>query len=114
MRLVVIPKNIIDESSVNEYVNNKKVMKNNTGKFTDKVIKEINTFKDTKYFSIYVVVCLVEQAVFLELLKDLTRLIPNNILKSWAYIGGGLISFFVMYKFFITICATSQRRRNED
>lgn len=57
-------KDIIDESSVNEYVKNKKVLEKNKEKFTDKVVKEINALKDTKYSSIYVVVCLVEQAVF--------------------------------------------------
>ena len=62
-------KDIIDGASVNEYVKNKKELEKNKKKFSDKVGKEVNALKNTRYSSIYVVVCLVEQSVFLELLK---------------------------------------------
>lgn len=91
-------KNIIDEASVNEYVKNRKTLKKNTGKFTDKIKEEINSLKDAKYSSIYVVVCLIEQAVLLELLKDITQLIPDDAIRTFVYIGGGLMSFFIMLK----------------
>lgn len=60
--------------------------------------KEVNALKNTRYSSIYVVVCLVEQSVFLELLKDITQLISNGIIRLFVYIGGGLISFAIMLK----------------
>lgn len=85
-------KDIIDGASVNEYVKNKKELEKNKKKFSDKVGKEVNALKNTRYSSIYVVVCLVEQSVFLELLKDITQLISNGIIRLFVYIGGGLIS----------------------
>lgn len=91
-------KNIIDEASVNEYVKNKKVLEKNKDKFKDKVKNKINALKDTKYSSIYVVVCLIEQAVLLELLKDLTQLMQDDTIRLLVYIGGGLISFLIMLK----------------
>ena len=91
-------KNIIDESSINEYVKNKGIVKKHKEKFTDKFKEEINALKNTKYSSIYVVVCLIEQAVFLELLKDLTQLIPNDNIRLLFYAGGGILSFVIMLK----------------
>ena len=91
-------KDIIDGASVNEYVKNKKELEKNKKKFSDKVGKEVNALKNTRYSSIYVVVCLVEQSVFLELLKDITQLISNGIIRLFVYIGGGLISFAIMLK----------------
>ena len=91
-------KDIIDVASVNEYVKNKKELEKNKKKFSDKVGKEVNALKNTRYSSIYVVVCLVEQSVFLELLKDITQLISNGIIRLFVYIGGGLISFAIMLK----------------
>lgn len=107
-------KNIIDEPSVNEYVKNKKVLEKNKEKFTDKVVKEINTLKDTKYSSIYVVVCLVEQAVFLELLKDITQLIANDIIRRLVYSGGGLISFVIMWKLLDMLVKKAKKQIEED
>lgn len=91
-------KNIINESSVNEYVKNKGIVKKHKGKFKDKFKEEINSLKNTKYSSIYVVVCLIEQAVFLELLKDLTQLISNDNIRLLVYTGGGILSFVIMLK----------------
>lgn len=91
-------KNIIDESSINEYVKNKGIVKKHKEKFTDKFKEEINSLKNTKYSSIYVVVCLIEQAVFLELLKDLTQLISNDNIRLLFYAGGGILSFVIMLK----------------
>ena len=91
-------KSIIDESSINEYVKNKGIVKKHKEKFTDKFKEEINALKNTKYSSIYVVVCLIEQAVFLELLKDLTQLIPNDNIRLLFYAGGGILSFVIMLK----------------
>ena len=79
-------KNILDESSVNEYVKSKKSLERNEEKFTDKVMKKVNVLKDSEYSSIYVVVCLVEQAVLLELLKDITSLVSNDIIRQRVYI----------------------------
>ena len=107
-------KDIIDESSVNEYVKNKKVLEKNKEKFTDKVVKEINALKDTKYSSIYVVVCLVEQAVFLELLKDITQLIANDIIRLLVYSGGGLISFVIMLKLLDMLVKKAKKQIEED
>ena len=107
-------KDIIDESSVNEYVKNKKVLEKNKEKFTDKVVKEINALKDTKYSSIYVVVCLVEQAVFLELLKDITQLIANDIIRLFVYSGGGLISFVIMLKLLDMLVKKAKKQIEED
>lgn len=78
-------KDIIDGASVNEYVKNKKELEKNKKKFSDKVGKEVNALKNTRYSSIYVVVCLVEQSVFLELLKDITQLISNGIIRLFVY-----------------------------
>ena len=91
-------KSIIDESSINEYVKNKGIVKKHKEKFTDKFKEGINALKNTKYSSIYVVVCLIEQAVFLELLKDLTQLIPNDNIRLLFYAGGGILSFVIMLK----------------
>lgn len=91
-------KSIIDESSINEYVKNKGIVKKHKEKFTDKFKEEINALKNTKYSSIYVVVCIIEQAVFLELLKDLTQLIPNDNIRLLFYAGGGILSFVIMLK----------------
>ena len=91
-------KSIIDESSINEYVKNKGIVKKHKEKFTDKFKEEINALKNTKYSNIYVVVCLIEQAVFLELLKDLTQLIPNDNIRLLFYAGGGILSFVIMLK----------------
>ena len=89
-------KNILDESSVNEYVKSKKSLERNEEKFTDKVMKKVNVLKDSEYSSIYVVVCLVEQAVILELLKDITSLVSNDIIRQRVYICSGLISIIIM------------------
>lgn len=89
-------KDIIDESSVNKYVKNKKDIEKNKVKFTDKVLKNINALKDTKYSSIYVVVCLVEQTVFIELLNDITQLISNDDIQMLVYVIGGLLSFAIL------------------
>lgn len=107
-------KDIIDASSVNEYVKNTKVLEKNKEKFTDKVVKEINALKDTKYSSIYVVVCLVEQAVFLELLKDITQLIANDIIRLLVYSGGGLISFVIMLKLLDMLVKKAKKQIEED
>lgn len=81
-------KDIIDGASVNEYVKNKKELEKNKKKFSDKVGKEVNALKNTRYSSIYVVVCLVEQSVFLELLKDITQLISNGIIRLFILVEG--------------------------
>lgn len=107
-------KNIIDEASVNEYVKNKKVLEKNKDKFTDKVKKKINALKDTKYSSIYVVVCLIEQAVLLELLKDLTQLMHDDTIRLLVYIGGGLISFLIMLKLLDMLVKKAGKQIEED
>ena len=107
-------KNIIDETSVNEYVKNKKVLVKNKDKFTDKVKKKINALKDTKYSSIYVVVCLIEQAVLLELLKDLTQLIRDDTIRLMVYIGGGLISVVIMLKILDVLVKKARKQIEED
>lgn len=107
-------KNIIDEASVNEYVKNKKVFEKNKEKFTDKVKKKINALKDTKYSSIYVVVCLIEQAVLLELLKDLTQLMRDDTMRLLVYIGGGLISFLIMLKILDMLVKKAGKQIEED
>lgn len=107
-------KNIIDEASVNEYVKNKKVLEKNKDKFTDKVKKKINALKDTKYSSIYVVVCLIEQAVLLELLKDLTQLMQDDTIRLLVYIGGGLISFLIMLKLLDVLVKKAGKQIEED
>lgn len=107
-------KNIIDEASVNEYVKNKKVLEKNKEKFTDKVKKKINALKDTKYSSIYVVVCLIEQAVLLELLKDLTQLMRDDTMRLLVYIGGGLISFLIMLKILDMLVKKAGKQIEED
>lgn len=105
-------KNIIDEASVNEYVKNKKVLEKD--KFTDRVKKKINALKDTKYSSIYVVVCLIEQAVLIELLKDLTQLILDDTIRLLVYIGGGLISILIMLKILDMLVKKAGKKIEED
>lgn len=82
-------KEIIDKTSVNKYIKNKKKVK-------DIVSKRINSLKNTKYSSVYVVVCLIEQTVILEMLKDMTRLISDKAIASFVYVGGGLVSLVIM------------------
>ena len=72
------------------------------------------SLKDTKYSSIYVVVCLVEQAVFLELLKDITQLIANDIIRLLVYSGGGLISFVIMLKLLDMLVKKAKKQIEED
>lgn len=105
---------IIDESSVNEYVKNKKVLEKNKERLTDKNVKEINALKDTKYSSVYVVVCLVEQAVFLELLKDITQLISNDSIRGWFYFIGGVLSFVIMLKLLCMLVKKTRKQIEEN
>lgn len=107
-------KNIIDEASVNEYVNNSRVIEKNKDKFKDKINKKINALKYTKYSSIYVVVCLVEQAVLLELIKDFTQLILEDTIRLRVYIGGGLISIFVTLKLLDMLVEKARKKIEED
>ena len=107
-------KSIIDESSINEYVKNKGIVKKHKEKFTDKFKEGINALKNTKYSSIYVVVCLIEQAVFLELLKDLTQLIPNDNIRLLFYAGGGILSFVIMLKILDMLVKKAKKQIEED
>jgi len=103
-------KNIIDELSINEYVKNKGIVKKHKEKFTDKFKEEINSLKNTKYSSIYVVVCLIEQAVFLELLKDLT----NDKIRLLFYAGGGILSFVIMLKILDMLVKKAGKKIEDD
>ena len=107
-------KNIIDELSINEYVKNKRIVKKHKEKFTDKFKEEINSLKNTKYSSIYVVVCLIEQAVFLELLKDLTQLISNDKIRLLFYAGGGILSFVIMSKILDMLVKKAGKKIEDD
>lgn len=107
-------KKILDKSNVNEYVKDKEILERNKEKFTDKVIKEINALKDTKYSSIYVVVCLFEQIVLLELLKDITQLIPNDATRLVIYIGGGFISLIIMLMLLYMLVKKARKQIEEE
>lgn len=107
-------KNIIDELSINEYVKNKGIVKKHKEKFTDKFKEEINSLKNTKYSSIYVVVCLIEQAVFLELLKDLTQLMSNDKIRLLFYAGGGILSFVIMLKILDMLVKKAGKKIEDD
>ena len=80
---------MIQCTSVNKYIKSKKKVK-------DIVSKRINSLKNTKYSSVYVVVCLVEQTVILEVLKDITRLISDRKIAFLVYTGVGLASLVIM------------------
>ncbi len=56
-------------------------------------LKNMNAVKNTKYSSIYVVICFFEQTVVLELLKDMVQ---NRVL----YFFCGVVSFVVMFLLF--------------
>ena len=107
-------KNIIDESSINECVKNKGIVKKHKEKFTDKFKEKINSLKNTKYSSIYVVVCLIEQAVFLELLKDLTQLISNDKIRLLFYAGGGILSLVIMLKILDMLVKKAGKKIEDD
>lgn len=83
-------------------------------KFTDKFKEEINSLKNTKYSSIYVVVCLIEQAVFLELLKDLTQLMSNDKIRLLFYAGGGILSFVIMLKILDMLVKKAGKKIEDD
>lgn len=106
-------KSIINESSVNEYVKNRKSLETDKNRFTQRMIRELNALKDTKYSSIYVVVCLVEQSVVLEALKDITHLIEDEMISTLIYVVGGIISFGVLL-FVSGILIKRARRQIED
>ncbi|MCM1904469.1 hypothetical protein, partial [Blautia sp. MB18-30] len=76
--------------------------------------EEINSLKNTKYSSIYVVVCLIEQAVFLELLKDLTQLISNDKIRLLFYAGGGILSFVIMSKILDMLVKKAGKKIEDD
>lgn len=109
-------KNIATEPEYqgNEYVKNKGIVKKHKEKFTDKFKEEINSLKNTKYSSIYVVVCLIEQAVFLELLKDLTQLMSNDKIRLLFYAGGGILSFVIMLKILDMLVKKAGKKIEDD
>lgn len=87
---------IINKSSVNEYVKNKKSIKANSKQITDKITRAINALKDTTYSSIYVVLCLIEQSVVLEAIKDLTNLINDEKTRILIYAIVGCVSLVLL------------------
>lgn len=97
-------RDIIRESNTNEYDN-----KN----FAQKIIARMREIKNSKYSSIYVVFCLVEQSVFLEALKDFSPRIQNEKLSLYVYIIGGLISILLLL-WIIAIMEKHARRQIEE
>lgn len=97
-------RDIIRESNINEYDN-----KN----FAQKIIARMREIKNSKYSSIYVVFCLVEQSVFLEALKDFSPRIQNEKLSLYVYIIGGLISILLLL-WIIAIMEKHARRQIEE
>lgn len=97
-------RDIIRESNINEY-NNKN--------FAQKIIARMREIKNSKYSSIYVVFCLIEQSVFLEALKDFSPRIQNEKLSLYVYIIGGLISILLLL-WAIAIMEKRARRQIEE
>lgn len=97
-------RDIIRESNINEY---------NGKNFAQKIIARMRELKNSKYSSIYVVFCLVEQSVFLEALKDFSPRIPNEKLGMYVYLFGGLISILLLL-WVIAIMEKHARRQIEE
>ena len=85
-------KEIIRGSSVNEYDKNNKLEEPDDQNFIQKIILQMKELKNSKYSSIYVIFCLVEQSVVLEFLRDVSKWIANEKIGLWIYIIGGPIS----------------------
>lgn len=106
-------KAIIFDSSVNEYDNKSKEVAPDNQNFIQRVIARMKELKNSKYSSIYVVFCLVEQSVVLEALKDFSPWIPNETVSLFVYIIGGLVSIFLLL-WLITIVEKHARRQIEE
>lgn len=104
-------RDIIRESSINEYDKNSK---SEYKTFIHRVIAEMKELKNSKYSSIYVVFCLVEQAVVLEILKDIAEFIPNENVHRWVYTVGGLASIFLLLILIGAVEKRAKRQIEED
>ena len=106
-------KTIIHESSVNEYENKRKASLSDNQNLFQKIITRMKELKNSKYSSISVVLCLVEQSVVLEALKDFSPLISNERLGMYVYVFGGIVSIFLLL-WLIDIVGKHARRQIEE
>lgn len=106
-------KAIIFESSINEYDKKSKEAAPDNQNFIQKIIARMKELKNSKYSSIYVVFCLVEQSVVLEAFKDFSPWIPNEKIRLLVYVIEGLISIFLLL-WLITIVEKRARRQIEE
>ena len=107
-------RDIIRESSINEYDSKNKGAELDKPNFIQKVIAKMREMKNSKYSSIYVVFCLVEQSVVLEALKDISVWIQNEKLHLLIYIFGGLGSIFVLLWIIAVVEKRARRQIEED
>ena len=89
-------KEIIRESSVNVYDSLSGEAETDRQNFIKKVIVWIKELKNSKYSSIYVVFCLIEQSVVLGFLEDITRQITDESKKFWIRLVLGLLSLIIL------------------
>ena len=84
---------IIRSSSVNEYDKKNKTDEPDDQNFIQKIISQVKESKNSKYSSINVVFCLVEQSVIIEILKDISARYTSETTILWVCRIVGLISF---------------------
>lgn len=105
---------IIRGSSVNEYDKKNKTDEPDNQNFIQKIISQMKELKNSKYSSIYVIFCLVEQSVILEILKDVSKWIKNEKTGLLVYIIGGLISIGVLLWLIWVVEKRAKKQIEED
>lgn len=105
---------IIRDSSVNEYDKKNKKDEPDDQNFIQKIILQMKELKNSKYSSIYVIFCLVEQSVILEILKDVSTRITNENTRLWVYIVGGLISIGLLLWLIWVVEKRARKQIEED
>ncbi|MBE5868165.1 MAG: hypothetical protein E7293_04285 [Lachnospiraceae bacterium] len=105
---------IIRGSSVNEYDKKNKTDEPDNQNFIQKIISQMKELKNSKYSSIYVIFCLVEQSVILEILKDASKWIKNEKTGLLLYIIGGLISIGVLLWLIWVVEKRAKKQIEED